>query len=283
MVQEGVEKPALREGRRESAFRSADDILSGGRGYAAIREAPEVLGTRLIWGTSEERSAVDIARLAWEDVLAKDVPPDVAARLPADAEAVQDVVRLVKLAKEEGMAPRLVELVQGMREAMAAGERVPSVEESVPPEVFQLIDDIARNQVFGEGDRLVIGKYESQQTGYIGAARNGGGLYYNTNPAVWNALKEAFGDQARDVSWLINQRVLELYAYEKQPVFMNQSIDPEIEVVKDVWNNPGKTEYASARFWEIRWLRSQGFEMEPILDEAGKTIGFRFVPPGGEP
>ena len=254
-------------------------------GYAAIREAPESLGTRLIWGTSEERSAVDIARLAWEDVLPKDVPPDVAARLPADAEAVQDVARLVKLAKEEGMAPRLVESVRAMKEALAAGERVPSVEESVPPEVFRLIDDIARNQIFGEGDRLVIGKYESQQTGYIGAARSGGGLYYNTNPAVWNALEEAFGDQAGDVSWLINQRVLELYAYEKPPEFLNKDISDvaaEIKKVKQVWKTPSKGP-PNARFWEIRWLRSQGFEMEPILDEVGNTIGFRFVPPGGEP
>ncbi len=233
---------------------------------------------------------VDAARQAWENVSPKDVPPDIAARLPADAAATRaasELVTLVKLSKGENFTPRLVEAVQTMKNAMAAGERVPSVEESVPPEVFQFIDDIARNQVFGEGNRLVIGKYESQQAGYIGAARSEGGLYYNTNPAVWNALQSAFGDQAGEVSWLINQRVLELYTYEKPPVFLNRGLSAdvlgkEIKYVENIWKNPSKGP-ANARFWEVRWLRAQGFEMVPIFDEAGNKIGFRFVPPGGAP
>ncbi|RME60751.1 hypothetical protein D6779_01615, partial [Candidatus Parcubacteria bacterium] len=186
------------------------------------------------------------------------------------------------------IASGLVEAAQTMKSALMTGEGVPTVEESVPPEVFRLIDEIARNQVFGEGERLVIGKYDSQQTGYIGAARSGGGLYYNTNPAVWNALQEAFGPQAGEVAWLINQRVLELHAYEEPPVFLNRglsasALQDEIGKMEYVWRNPSDTELTNARFLEIRWLRAQGFEMEPIFDEAGNTIGFRFVRPGGKP
>ena len=105
-------------------------------------------------------------------------------------------------------------------------------------------------------------------------------MYYNTHPKVYATLKAAFGDQAGDVAWLINQRVLELYVYEKPPVFLNRNIPDvaaEVEKVVKVWENPA-TGPTNARFLEIRWLRSQGFEMEPILNENGNTIGFRFVP-----
>ncbi len=62
------------------------------------------------------------------------------------------------------------------------------------------MDEIARAQVFGEGEHLVIGKYDGQTAGYIGAARTEEGLYYNTHPEVYATLKATFGDQAGDVA-----------------------------------------------------------------------------------
>lgn len=101
-------------------------------------------------------------------------------------------------------------------------------------------------------------------------------------------LKAAFGDQADDVAWLINQRALELNAYEKPPEFLNENfsdakLKPELDAVNKVWDDPAKTisGYPDARFWEIRWLHAKGFQMEPVLDATGTTIGYRFLPPGG--
>jgi len=151
---------------------------------------------------------VEVARQGWEAADPKDVPSDWALRLPQDATAIRAVQRLASTAPKEA----LIGASQQVKAALLNGEQVPPLEEILPPEAFQYIDEIARAQVFGEGEHLVIGKYAGQDAGYIGAARTEGGLYYNTHPEVYATLKAAFGDQAGDVAWLINQRVLELYA-----------------------------------------------------------------------
>ncbi len=228
-----------------------------------------------------EQYGDDVLRVVegWEKAPPADVPPDWTARIANDAIALRATRALTQGVPQ----PVLVEAAQQMKMALLRGEGVPPLQEILPPEAFQYIDEIARAQVFGEGEHLIIGRYAGQNAGYIGTARAEGGLYYNTHPEVYATLKAAFGDQTGDVAWLINQRVLELYAYEKPPVFLNRNIPAEIEEVKNVWKNPSTTAHTNARFLEIRWLRLQGFEMEPILNEKGDTIGFQFVPPEGKP
>ena len=120
---------------------------------------------------------------------------------------------------------------------------------------------------------MALGLHAGRENGYIGTGRYDGGLYFETNPAVWETLKATFGDQAGDASWLINQRVLEVTAYEKVPEFLNRSLpsedlDIELANVGDIWDDPS-INLTNARYFEIRWLRAEGFEIKPIYDEFG--------------
>lgn len=113
-----------------------------------------------------------------------------------------------------------------------------------------------------------------------------------TAPVLYNALRAAFGDDAGEVSWLINQRVMELNAYEKPPEFLNNRFSPgqlngEVMNVGNIWDKPeliGPTkELTGARYWEILWLKGQGFCLEALTNAFGTTTGYRFLPPEAKP
>ena len=225
---------------------------------------------------------IEEVRQGWEQVLPRDVPPDWEVRIPQDTIALQSTRMLVESVPKTD----LVEAAQQAKIALFHGEQTP-LDGILSPEAFQYIDEIARTQVFGEGENLIIGKHDGQNAGYIGAARTEGGLYYNTHPEVYATLKAAFGDQAGDVAWLINQRVLELYAYERPPVFSNRGPKPliskEAEIAGKIIENPYDLEliqtYPNARFNEIRWLEIYGFRAEPLYNKVGEIIGYKFNPP----
>ena len=53
-------------------------------------------------------------------------------------------------------------------------------------------------------------------------------------------------------------------------------LNEELETVNNIWNDPSSGPL-NARFYEIRWLRSQGFQIEPIFDEFDTLTGYRFL------
>ncbi len=81
--------------------------------------------------------------------------------------------------------------------------------------------------------------------------------------------------------------MLELYAYEKPPVFLNRGPKPlilkEAQIAGRIIEAPYDFEltqlYPNARFNEIRWLRAHDFRVEPLYNESGEIIGYKFIPP----
>ena len=61
----------------------------------------------------------------------------------------------------------------------------------------------------GMPDRVVLGKWAGMDDGYIGEARNNGGIYFDTGTDTWKALGHGLSDeQARTVTWQVNEEFL---------------------------------------------------------------------------
>ncbi|WP_193044323.1 WXG100 family type VII secretion target [Mycolicibacterium baixiangningiae] len=61
----------------------------------------------------------------------------------------------------------------------------------------------------GNADRVVLGKWAGQEDGYIGEARNNGGIYYDTGPDTWSAIGHALSNQEADaLGWQVNEQFL---------------------------------------------------------------------------
>lgn len=60
----------------------------------------------------------------------------------------------------------------------------------------------------GEGpDRVVLGKFEGQDSGYIGEARSHGGIYYDTGTPTWDSLTDGLTDwEKADLGWQVNEQ-----------------------------------------------------------------------------
>lgn len=61
----------------------------------------------------------------------------------------------------------------------------------------------------GNADRVVLGKWDGPDGGYIGEARNNGGIYFDTGDSTWNAMGHGLNDeQARSLGWQVNEQFL---------------------------------------------------------------------------
>jgi hypothetical protein len=61
----------------------------------------------------------------------------------------------------------------------------------------------------GDSDRVVLGKYDGQDGGYIGEARHHGGIYFDTGNDVWNAVEHGLDSgQAQILGWQVNEQFL---------------------------------------------------------------------------
>lgn len=60
-----------------------------------------------------------------------------------------------------------------------------------------------------DANRVVLGKYEGQEAGYIGAARRDGGIYLDTGPHVWGTLGRGLSDErANELCWQVDESCL---------------------------------------------------------------------------
>jgi hypothetical protein len=61
----------------------------------------------------------------------------------------------------------------------------------------------------GNADRVVLGKWAGMDDGYIGEARNNGGIYFDTGDETWNAMGQGLSEeQTRTVAWQVNEQFL---------------------------------------------------------------------------
>jgi len=62
----------------------------------------------------------------------------------------------------------------------------------------------------GDADRVVLGKWDGQDGGYIGEARHHGGIYFDTGPEVWDAVGRGLSEaQIKDLGWQVNEQFLQ--------------------------------------------------------------------------
>jgi len=58
-------------------------------------------------------------------------------------------------------------------------------------------------------DRVVLGKWDGQQGGYIGEARGNGGIFFDTGNPAWKALSYGLDEtQEQAVVWPVNEQFL---------------------------------------------------------------------------
>jgi uncharacterized protein YukE len=70
--------------------------------------------------------------------------------------------------------------------------------------------DMTTHFIGDNPDRVVLGKWEGQDGGYIGEARAHGGIYYDTGDDAWQALTEGLSDSDQTaLTWQVNQHFLE--------------------------------------------------------------------------
>ncbi|KUI15375.1 hypothetical protein AU191_06545 [Mycolicibacterium acapulense] len=63
---------------------------------------------------------------------------------------------------------------------------------------------------FGNVDRVVLGKWDGLDGGYIGEARVNGGIYYDTGPDAWNAIGDGLSKpEANALGWIVNEQFLQ--------------------------------------------------------------------------
>jgi hypothetical protein len=75
--------------------------------------------------------------------------------------------------------------------------------------VSQQIADISTHYIGDNPDRVVLGKWQGNEAGYIGEAREHGGIYYDTGNPTWDAM--TYGLSASDataVAWQPNEAFL---------------------------------------------------------------------------
>lgn len=58
-------------------------------------------------------------------------------------------------------------------------------------------------------DRVVLGKWDGQDGGYIGEARHNGGIYFDTGGDTWNAVGRGLDEvQSKELGWQVNEQFL---------------------------------------------------------------------------
>ncbi|HEY0227224.1 MAG TPA: endonuclease, partial [Mycobacterium sp.] len=69
--------------------------------------------------------------------------------------------------------------------------------------------DMATHYVGDNPDRVVLGKFDGHEGGYIGEARGDGGIYYDTGALAWDAVGQGLGPADADaLGWQVNEQFL---------------------------------------------------------------------------
>lgn len=75
-------------------------------------------------------------------------------------------------------------------------------------DLVRQVADLSTHQ-FGNADRVVLGKWDGQDGGYIGEARHHGGTFFDTGDATWDAVERGLPEaQAKALGWQVNEQFL---------------------------------------------------------------------------
>jgi uncharacterized protein YukE len=76
-------------------------------------------------------------------------------------------------------------------------------------DLSQQLADMSTHYVGENPDRVVLGRFQGQEDGYIGEARGHGGIYFDTSNPIWDAFAEGLSKpQASDLGWQVNEQFL---------------------------------------------------------------------------
>ncbi|MGA8329873.1 MAG: hypothetical protein WB777_11335, partial [Mycobacterium sp.] len=73
----------------------------------------------------------------------------------------------------------------------------------------QTLSDMVTHYCGGDPDRVVLGRWDGQESGYIGEARGNGGIFFDTGDPTWKALAEGLDTpQEQALVWPVNEHFL---------------------------------------------------------------------------
>jgi uncharacterized protein YukE len=71
------------------------------------------------------------------------------------------------------------------------------------------VADMSTHYIGDNPDRVVLGKFDTHEGGYIGEARQNGGIYFDTGDPTWDALTRGFGSgEEKGLVWQVNESFL---------------------------------------------------------------------------
>jgi uncharacterized protein YukE len=77
------------------------------------------------------------------------------------------------------------------------------------PSLSRQVADMSTHYVGDNPDRVVLGKFDGQEGGYIGEARGQGGIYFDTGDPAWDAITHGLSKSgAVDLAWQVNEQFL---------------------------------------------------------------------------
>lgn len=204
------------------ASRWAGGPEMGGHAYVAVNEGGTVhLYER--FGDHFERSgwppywgeaAVDSTAVGYLDHNGNPVAPlddrgrgleaatavgDVAGH-PSEPPAPHHPTGVMAIGDPVSYPPQAAQLAADLNHAFASG--------NLTSDLVRHMAELSTHRV-GDADRVVLGKYDGYDGGYIGAARHDGGIFYDTGPEAWQSIERGLSrPDANELGWRVNEQFL---------------------------------------------------------------------------
>ncbi|OBK41647.1 hypothetical protein A5658_18250 [Mycobacterium sp. 1245111.1] len=136
------------------------------------------------------------------------------------------------------------------------------------------LSDMVTHYYGDNPDRVVLGKWDGQDSGYIGDARGQGGIFFDTGDPTWRALAEGLDKQTEQaLVWPVNEQFLRTH--------MENHVD-RIDYLLDHSMYESLEDMAEERLGTY-----SSFEVNYLNDVAGtygyERVGDSWIYVGGEP
>jgi hypothetical protein len=140
-------------------------------------------------------------------------------------------------------------------------------------ELSQRLADMSTHYIGDSPDRVVLGKWNGDNSGYIGEARSRGGIYYDTSGEVWDNLEAGLSTvDAGQLGWEVNEHFLRSQLERGVPRIDYVVDGSKFLSAEDVLENDAQS--FSAR--EIRFL------IDNASEYGYKRIGDSWIRVGGQ-
>ncbi len=204
----------------ELAFQGLKSLL-GGEGVAALRSSGESLLTKSLAAAQTRAEAVGYRfsddwaprSLPTTDGLPPPVvsaghpPPAVVGEHPHPVAVGAEHSVPAVAADPSAYAPHAPAVAADLNAAFAAGHPTTSLAQQVAELSTHHMPSPVGDLV--KADRVVLGRWDGMDGGYIGEARHNGGIYFDTGDDTWNALGHGLSTPDADaLGWQVNERFL---------------------------------------------------------------------------